>query len=119
MSLSFTCVDSEFDTIGYTTEKIIGTSTSTSIQVNPIPHTTEPNIGATFQDIHQNSSYPPGFESTPSTAGVFEYNATVPSVGSMFNQTYNADFFTSSTTPIPQLEGVDYKTSESFFLYLI
>lgn len=105
--------DSEFDSSGYTTEKIIGTSTSTSIQVNPIQQVTESNVGATFVDMHQNASYPPGFESTPSTAsGVFEYNSTVPSIGSLFNNTYHPDFFTSSTTPVPQLEGVDYKTSK-------
>lgn len=86
--------------------------------MNPIQaQTTEPNIGATFVDMHVNSSYPPGFESTPSTAGVFEYNGTIPTIGSLFNNTYNPDFFTSSTTPIPQLEGVDYKTSKPF-IYL-
>uniref|UniRef100_A0A336M734 CSON005463 protein n=1 Tax=Culicoides sonorensis TaxID=179676 RepID=A0A336M734_CULSO len=91
----------------YSTEEIIGTSTSTSIEVKP-PQTTEPSIASSnvyVQNISMSS-----LADVITEPSNFEYNTTFTTRPPPFssNVTHGSDFFT--TTPaMPQLDGVDYK----------
>lgn len=86
----------------YSTEEIIGTSTSTSIEVKPA-QTTEQTFASS--NIHlQNTSMPLDSVTEPTN---FNYNTSYGQ-----NITHGSDFFTSTTPSIPQLEGVDYRQSK-------
>lgn len=101
----------------YSTEEIIGTSTSTSIEVKP-PQSTEQTFASSNVYL-QNTSMPSGPSGAVTEPSVFEYNATYTSPPPLFdsNTTHGSDFFASSTPAMPQLEGVDYRQSKFFFCF--
>lgn len=103
----------------YTTEHIIGTSTSTSIEVKPPQSSTEQIMSET--NIYIQNMSVPNMPQIVTEPNVFEYNATVPPLPPGYpNITISSDFFSTTSPAMPQLEGIDYRQSEyTFFLLLL
>ncbi|XP_063697795.1 serine proteinase stubble [Culicoides brevitarsis] len=83
--------------LSYSTEEIIGTSTSTSIEIKPPQSTQSSFVTSNVQNV-----------SISTQSSTLEYNAT-DSPSSLFGSNSTDNFFSSTTPVMPQLEGVDYR----------
>lgn len=105
-SISVTAPSTSGPPPSYSTEEIIGTSTSTSIEIRPALSTEQ--TFASSNVYLQNTTMPSG---AATESSIFEYNSTSTSSSSMFASNIS-ELFTSTTPVMPHLEGVDYRQSK-------